>query len=126
MLFVPEEAQMTLCHLFQVCSNTQVLLALLLSHNYYKVIILNELKKKILWQCRRGLWELDAIFIPFVENNFDYLEEDEITNFQRLLEYEDIEIFDILVNKKSFEDTSLQPIVKKILTFHDLNLGTSS
>ena len=87
---------------------------------------MNELKKKILWQCRRGLWELDAIFIPFVENNFDYLEEDEISNFQRLLEYEDIEIFDILVNKNSFEDTSLQPIVKKILTFHDLNLGTSS
>ena len=126
MLFVPEEAQMNLCHLFEVCSNIQVLLALFLSYNYYKGIILNELKKKILWQCRRGLWELDAIFIPFVENNFDYLEEDEITNFQRLLEYEDIEIFDILVNKKSFEDTSLQPIVKKILTFHDLNLGTSS
>ena len=87
---------------------------------------MNELKKKILWQCRRGLWELDVIFIPFVENNFDYLEEDEISNFQRLLEYEDIEIFDILVNKKSFEDTSLQPIVKKILTFHALKLGTSS
>ena len=87
---------------------------------------MNDLKKKILWQCRRGLWELDAIFIPFVENNFDYLEEDEITNFLRLLEYEDIEIFDILVNKKSFEDETLQPIIKKILNFHDVNLGTSS
>ena len=87
---------------------------------------MNELKKKILWQCRRGLWELDAILIPFVENNFDYLEEDEISNFQRLLKYEDIEIFDILVNKKSFEDATLQPIIKKILSFHDVNLGTSS
>ena len=87
---------------------------------------MNELKKKILWQCRRGLWELDAIFIPFIENNFDYLEEDEITNFQRLLEYEDIEIFDILVNKKSFEDATLQPIIRKILNFHDVNLGSSS
>ncbi len=87
---------------------------------------MNELKKKILWQCRRGLWELDAILIPFVENNFDYLEEDEISNFQRLLEYEDIEIFDILVNKKSFEDATLQPIIKKILSFHDVNLGNSS
>ena len=86
---------------------------------------MNELKKKILWQCRRGLWELDAILTPFVENNFDYLEEDEITNFQRLLEYEDIEIFDILVNKKSFEDATLQPIINKILSFHDDNLGTS-
>ena len=87
---------------------------------------MNELKKKILWQCRRGLWELDAILIPFVENNFDYLEEDEISNFQRLLEYEDIEIFDILVNKKSFEDATLQPIIRKILNFHDVNLGSSS
>ena len=87
---------------------------------------MNELKKKILWQCRRGLWELDAILIPFVENNFDYLEEDEISNFQRLLEYEDIEIFDILVNKKSLEDVTLQPIIKKIINFHDVNLGNSS
>ena len=87
---------------------------------------MNELKKKILWQCRRGLLELDAIFIPFVEINFDDLEEDEITNFQRLLDYEDIEIFDILVNKKSFEATTLQPIIKKILSFHDVNLGTTS
>ena len=87
---------------------------------------MNDLKKKILWQCRRGLWELDAIFIPFVENNFDYLEEDEISNFLRLLEYEDIEIFDILVNRKPFEDATLRPIIKKILNFHDINLGTSS
>ena len=87
---------------------------------------MNELKKKILWQCRRGLWELDALLIPFVENNFDHLEEDEISNFLRLLDYEDIEIFDILVNKKSFEDATLQPIIEKISSFHDVNLGTSS
>ena len=87
---------------------------------------MNELKKKILWQCRRGLWELDVIFIPFVENNFDLLEDDEISDFQRLLEYEDIEIFDILVNKKSYDDVTLQPIIEKILSFHEINLGTSS
>ncbi len=87
---------------------------------------MNELKKKILWECRRGLWELDAILIPFVEKNFDFLEEDEILDFQRLLAYEDIEIFDILVNKKSFDDATLKPIIKKILSFHDVNLGTSS
>ena len=87
---------------------------------------MNELKKKILWECRRGLWELDAILIPFIENNFDYLEENEISDFQRLLAYEDIEIFDILVNKKSFDDLSLKPITKKILSFHAVNLGTSS
>lgn len=86
---------------------------------------MNELEKKILWQCRRGLWELDAILIPFVEKNFSNLEEIEIENFKKLLAYEDIEIFDILVNKKPFEDTEIAGIVSKILKFHISNLGES-
>ena len=86
---------------------------------------MNELEKKILWQCRRGLWELDAILIPFVEKNFSNLEEIEIENFKKLLAYEDIEIFDILVNKKPFEDTEIEGIVSKILEFQISNLGES-
>ena len=86
---------------------------------------MNELEKKILWQCRRGLWELDAILIPFVEKNFSNLEEIEIENFKKLLAYEDIEIFDILVNKKPFEDTEIGDIVSKILEFQISNLGES-
>ena len=86
---------------------------------------MNELEKKILWQCRRGLWELDAILVPFVEKNFSNLEEIEIENFKKLLAYEDIEIFDILVNKKPFEDTEIGGIVSKILEFHISNLGES-
>lgn len=86
---------------------------------------MNELEKKILWQCRRGLWELDAILIPFVEKNFSNLEEIEIENFKKLLAYEDIEIFDILVNKKPFEDNEIGCIVSKILEFQTSNLGES-
>ena len=86
---------------------------------------MNELEKKILWQCRRGLWELDAILIPFVEKNFSNLEEIEIENFKKLLAYEDIEIFDILVNKKPFEDNEIGGIVSKILEFHISKLGES-
>ena len=86
---------------------------------------MNELEKKILWQCRRGLWELDAILIPFVERNFSYLDEIEIDNFKKLLAYEDIEIFDILVNKKPFEDAEIDGIVSKILEFQISNLGES-
>jgi len=86
---------------------------------------LDELEKKILWQCRRGLWELDAILIPFVEKNFSNLEEIEIENFKKLLSYEDIEIFDILVNKKPFEDAEIDGIVSKILEFQISNLGES-
>tara|TARA_Y100001970_G_C13966094_1_gene715701 strand:- start:382 stop:639 length:258 start_codon:yes stop_codon:yes gene_type:complete len=83
---------------------------------------LNELEKKILWQCRRGLWELDAILIPFVENNFENLIDSEVEEFKELLAYEDIEIFDILVNKKSFENLGLDTIIKKIINFQESNL----
>lgn len=78
-----------------------------------------------MWQCRRGLWELDAILIPFVESNFSSLEEEEINNFRKLLAYEDIEIFDILVNKKVFEDEDLNSIISKILDFQISQLEES-
>tara|TARA_B100001057_G_scaffold279924_1_gene280360 strand:- start:5406 stop:5663 length:258 start_codon:yes stop_codon:yes gene_type:complete len=84
---------------------------------------LDELEKKILWQCRRGLWELDAILIPFVEKNFSELDNKEVEEFRKLLAYEDIEIFDILVNKKPFDDLDLEHIVDKIKIFQDLSLG---
>jgi len=84
---------------------------------------LDELEKKILWQCRRGLWELDAILIPFVEKYFTKMDKKEIDDFRKLLTYEDIEIFDILVNKKPFEDENLEKIVEMINRFQDSNLG---
>ena len=84
---------------------------------------MNELEKKILWQCRRGLWELDAILVPFVEQSFNDLNEEEIGKFRKFLSYEDIEMFDILVNKKVYEDQELESIIERILNFQISNLG---
>ena len=87
---------------------------------------MDELEKKILWQCRRGLWELDAILIPFVEKNLSNLTAKEIKKFQQFLSYEDIEIFDILVNKKQFKESNLISIVSKIIDFHEDSLEKGS
>ena len=84
---------------------------------------MNELEKKILWQCRRGLWELDAILVPFVEQSFIDLNEEEIGKFRKFLSYEDIEMFDILVNKKGYQDQELESIIERILNFQISNLG---
>ena len=83
---------------------------------------MNELEKKILWQCRRGLWELDAILIPFVEEKLDSLSEIEIEHFRELLSFEDIDMFDILVNKKAHQNEALEAIINKIINFHNSNL----
>ena len=51
------------------------------------------------------------------------MDKKEIDDFRKLLTYEDIEIFDILVNKKPFEDKNLEKIVEMINRFQDSNLG---
>jgi len=79
---------------------------------------LTDLKKKILWQCRRGLWELDAILIPFVEENFDDLDIGNQNLFTELLSYEDVEVFDLLVNQKEPEDINIKPLVDIIIASH--------
>tara|TARA_Y100000590_G_scaffold53603_1_gene56015 strand:- start:1748 stop:2011 length:264 start_codon:yes stop_codon:yes gene_type:complete len=83
-----------------------------------------DLKKKILWQCRRGLWELDAILIPFVERSFDDLNLDNKNLFIELLTYEDIEVFDLLVNKRDPKDKRMKPLVELILNSHMKALKT--
>ncbi|MFL2702055.1 MAG: hypothetical protein EVA52_00595 [Gammaproteobacteria bacterium] len=82
-----------------------------------------DLKKKILWQCRRGLWELDAILVPFVEANFDDLNVINQDLFRELVSFEDVEMFDLLVNKKEPKDARMKPLVDIILSCHEKTLG---
>ena len=79
---------------------------------------MTDLKKKILWQCRRGLWELDAILIPFVEENFNDLDASNQKLFKELLSYEDVEVFDLLVNQKEPLDVNIKPLVDIIIASH--------
>tara|TARA_X000000368_G_scaffold408772_1_gene389839 strand:- start:2243 stop:2503 length:261 start_codon:yes stop_codon:yes gene_type:complete len=79
---------------------------------------LTDLKKKILWQCRRGLWELDQILLPFVENDFEHLIEEDQLLFQKLLQYEDIELFDIFVNKIQPIDNEFRDLTVLIIDKH--------
>ena len=83
---------------------------------------MTDLKKKILWQCRRGLWELDTILIPFVEINYDGLDNEGKEMFKQLLSLEDIEIFDLIVNKKDPKDMKIKPLIDLILSSHMKNL----
>ena len=82
---------------------------------------MTDLKKKILWQCRRGLWELDQILLPFVENDFEHLIEEDQLLFQKLLQYEDIELFDIFVNKIQPIDNEFRDLTVLIIDKHMKN-----
>lgn len=82
---------------------------------------MTDLKKKILWQCRRGLWELDQILLPFVENDFEHLNKEDQLLFQKLLQYEDIELFDIFVNKIEPIDNEFRDLTVLIIDKHMKN-----
>ena len=82
---------------------------------------MTDLKKKILWQCRRGLWELDQILLPFVENDFEHLNKEDQLLFQKLLQYEDIELFDIFVNKIDPIDNEFRDLTVLIVDKHMKN-----
>ncbi|MBT5975235.1 MAG: succinate dehydrogenase assembly factor 2 [Flavobacteriaceae bacterium] len=82
---------------------------------------MTDLKKKILWQCRRGLWELDQILLPFVENDFEHLNKEDQLLFQKLLQYEDIELFDIFVNKIEPLDNEFTDLTVFIIDKHMKN-----
>ena len=76
---------------------------------------MKELKKKILWQCRRGLKELDSILIPFAENNFCNLRQEDKLIFEDLLKNQDIELSDWLIYKFKHPDLATQRLINLIL-----------
>ena len=82
---------------------------------------MTDLKKKILWQCRRGLWELDIILLPFAEKEFTNLNKQDQLLFQQLLKYEDIELFDIFVNKIEPQESQFINLIQLILDKHMKN-----
>ncbi|PKF60524.1 succinate dehydrogenase assembly factor 2 family protein [Psychromonas sp. psych-6C06] len=72
-------------------------------------------KSRLLWACRRGMLELDILFIPFVKEAFDDLSSQEQFTFQRLLTCEDPELFAWFMGHKKCPDVELANIVDVIL-----------
>ena len=48
-----------------------------------------ETTRRLRWQCRRGLLELDILFVRFLERHYNALNTDEQNAFQKLLEQPD-------------------------------------
>jgi antitoxin CptB len=57
------------------------------------ILISSPLKAKIMWQCRRGMLELDLMLNRFVSDHLDNLTTRQITAFEQLLTYPDPDIY---------------------------------
>ncbi|RDL44268.1 hypothetical protein DN730_07620 [Marinomonas piezotolerans] len=72
--------------------------------------------KRLKWQCRRGMLELDVLFEPFLDEVFLTLSEEDKQRFYKLIECEDQEIFPWFMQKEVPEDPDLARIVDIIVT----------
>ena len=72
-------------------------------------------KARLKWACRRGMLELDVLFMPFVDEAYDQLNETEKVTFERLLTEQDPELFAWFMGHEICEDAELNAMVQLIL-----------
>ncbi|KGJ97695.1 FAD assembly factor SdhE [Thalassotalea sp. ND16A] len=72
-------------------------------------------KARLRWACRRGMLELDVLFMPFVDEAWDGLNEQQKLDFDRLLAGDDPELFAWFMGHEECKDEALNSMVQLIL-----------
>jgi len=70
---------------------------------------------RLKWACRRGMLELDVLFLPFVEEAFSDLGAEKQQTFERLLTCDDPDLFAWFMGHQKCDDPELAEMVKIIL-----------
>ncbi|WJG10484.1 succinate dehydrogenase assembly factor 2 [Aliiglaciecola sp. LCG003] len=70
---------------------------------------------RLKWACRRGMLELDVLFMPFVDQAFDQLDESQQLVFERLLTCDDPDLFAWFMGHQKCDDPELAQMVKFVL-----------
>ncbi len=73
-------------------------------------------KPRLRWACRRGMLELDVLFMPFVDEAYDQLTPEQQLAFERLLLCQDPELFAWFMGHETCEDEELNDMVQFILS----------
>ena len=76
--------------------------------------IQDETLRRLRWQCRRGLLELDLLFVRFLEQHYSALNETEQDAFQRLLEQPDQTLLAWLQGQQE-PPSDLKTIIDKVI-----------
>ncbi|GHC14821.1 hypothetical protein GCM10010082_01350 [Kushneria pakistanensis] len=81
-------------------------------------------RKRLYWHSRRGMWELDLMLVPFFENRFDELSDEDQYAYQALLAEEDQDLFLWLMRREMPGNQALVPIITQIVDYAE-NTHTS-
>ncbi|MEE8617902.1 MAG: succinate dehydrogenase assembly factor 2 [Nitrosomonadaceae bacterium] len=67
---------------------------------------------RVRWRCRRGMLELDIVLQRFVDKHYAQLNENELQQFDTLLNLPDNDLWDMITAKKEVGDVELQPMLQ--------------
>ncbi|WP_086480618.1 succinate dehydrogenase assembly factor 2 [Oceanospirillum sanctuarii] len=73
--------------------------------------------KRLQWQSRRGMWELDLMLVPFVRDCYRDLDETDRKRYEKLLECEDQDLFVWLMQRDLPEESEYRLILQKIIAY---------
>lgn len=71
-------------------------------------------RNRLVWQCRRGMRELDEILRCFLDTAYSRLDEPGRVHFSHLLEYPDAVLLELLMGRMAPADRDVAYIVQKI------------
>ncbi len=71
-------------------------------------------KKRLQWQCRRGMLELELFLKDFLEYDYEHLSNEKKFLFEDLLTVIDPVLFDYLMGTQEADDHGLRDIVRTI------------
>ena len=66
---------------------------------------------RLRWRCRRGLLENDLILARFLDACGATLNDDEVAALDRLLDFADNELWDLLAGRTEPDDAALRPLL---------------
>lgn len=76
-------------------------------------------RNRLFWGSRRGMLELDLILLPFLDNVYPSLEQEDKERYWKLLECEDQDMFVWFMRRQNPDD----PEMLKIVTIIRANTG---
>ena len=70
---------------------------------------------RLFWQSRRGMLELDVLLVPFTQEVYPQLDEENQRRYRELLKCEEQDMFGWFMERNEPDDEDLRLIVRMIL-----------
>lgn len=71
---------------------------------------------RLKWACRRGMLELDVLFMPFADSGFNELSEKQQEVFERLLTSDDPDLYAWFMGHQPCDDLEFSQMIEHILS----------